>query len=428
MNADHLDQGDNDLNLNIINNKIKTEFEQFIDDHPPPLYSSLTEKDNDSKITSSTKYHHDYLDSEITANEANLISNSELDCKLNKLNKEFNNLNCDNQTHQLNMPAPLSSLYSDLYGHNGLHNQNLLSVHNQTTTSNTGNNLLLNQTSNTDHTGNLHCINNSQIYQTSDTSSNKTVLAMTSQQSALINKIPLSNNNLKLPFDHRQGSPMDHDLNQKIQQQTIYTQINQSILNNLDQQINEIYQYAASDQLSQLSKSSDSDAAYSTLKLLDTASCNSSLVGGINNEQQLLKCAFPPVYTPSNYLTAPNNNEQSSNTETDSGYTFSSQNNKQMTNSTMVNVESDYIQGLKNQINQLNKINQLNQFNQLNQLNQQLNSPAECLYQSNNFVRSRTALDLNNSSDTLPLPSLSNNQNLNTSVSTYSFVNLGEYK
>lgn len=399
---DHLCVG-NDLNLNnIINNKIKTEYDQqfLVVDHdqPPPFYSLSPEivknKTTLDKTITSTKYH-DYLDDKAVLNSS---LNNELDCKFNQLNKELNKelnteLNTDQLNIKLNMPAP-TSLFTDLYT---VHNQNITNV-----------------------TDNLHCTNNSQFYQQQNTDSSLAV----HQQSIMINnnKVSLFNNQsantLKLPFEHnlQQQKPIIYQVNQQ-----------SSITSNLDQQINEIYQYAASDQLSK-SSTIESDAAYSTLKLLDTVSCNSSLVGGINNltnNDQLIK-GYPPTYTSSNFMN--NGNEQNKGlrieSETDSGYTFNSQNSNSkptLTNLISDVIENDYIH-IKNQLNSPINVNQMNhQINQLNhqlnsQINQQLNS--ECLYQPSNFVRSRTTVDLLNPSCSL------DNSMLNSSASTYSFVNL----
>ena len=444
---DHLERCANDLN-EIINSKIKSEFEQFLVDD-----------------------RHDFLDATGAGILGNALNNSltntlngtrNLQRSLNSTlgadcNKPSSELH-DQFHHELSsMPVPPASLLSDLYNglHNGLdrHSQNANSQSNDTTA------MTSTPANYSAATDNHHPLNSGggsianaggtaqqqQFYQqASDTSARTATNAQ--QQSIMMGKVSLFGNGvgtLELPpaFEHGNFSNLKQTIYQvnNGQQQPALTTANNTAGNAFDQQqqLNEIYQYAASDQLSK-SSTIDSDAAYSTLKLLDTASCNSSLVGGLNNlngNDQLSKHCYPPAYTPSNFLTN-NPNGLRIESETDSGYTFSSNQNKPALSNLISGVENDYIQGLKNQLNhsqspanqqmnqmnhQMNQMIQISQLNQLSQqLNQQLNSDG--LYQpSTNFVRSRTTVDLNSVSVD---GSLLNNSNLNSSASAYSFVNL----
>ena len=419
MNKEDLQRCANDLD-DLINGKIKSEFEQFLaDDQPPPFYSSPKKEETPQ----TAKYRQNYLD-ETTGALGNSLNGglaSTLDhSELHRLSAQLP----DRLHHELtSMPA--ASLFSDLY--NGLHSldrpgQNAPAGGSETATM---------STPTTDNRHSLNDSGNSQqpFYQPNSDS----CTPATAQQSIMMGKVSLFNGGtLELPstFD-RTNFP---DLKQTIYQVNTGQQ-QPALLNNAggfeqQQQLNEIYQYAASDQLSK-SSTIDSDAAYSTLKLLDTASCNSSLVGGINSlnaADSLIKHCYPPAYTPSNFLTN-NANGLRLESETDSGgsYTFSSGNqNKPSLSNLLSNDENDYIQGLKNQLNHsqspMNQMIQISQLNQLNQLNQQLNQQlsSDCIYQaSGNFVRSRTAVDLNSVDG-----ALLNNVNLNSSASPYSFVNL----
>lgn len=452
---DHLERCTNDLN-EIINSKIQSELEQFlVDDQPPPFYSSP-----EQEATQIAKYRHEFLDetSDVLGNALNNSLTNTLNGTRNlqgSLGADCNKPGSDDHHELSSMPAPPASLLSDLY--NGLQN-GTLDRHNangQTATTMTSN--LTNYTAATDrplNSGTANAGGNSQQQQQFyQQASDMSARANAQQQSIMMGKVSLFSNGagtLELPpaFEHPGNFPglkqTIYQVNNGQQQSALITAGNTTdAAFDQQQQLNEIYQYAASDQLSK-SSTIDSDAAYSTLKLLDTASCNSSLIGGINNlnaNDPLTKHCYPPAYTPSNFLTN-NPNGLRIESETDSGYTFSSSNQNKPTLSNLISgVENDYIQGLKNQLNhsqspvnhQMNQINQMNQMNhmiqinqlnQVNQLSQQLNQQlnSDCLYQpSTNFVRSRTTVDLNSVAVD---GSLLNNSNLNTSASAYSFVNL----
>ena len=439
---DHLERCANDLDK-IINNKIQSEFEQFlVDDQPPPFYS-LASPDK-AESTQTTKYCHEAgagtlanaLSGGLATALASTLTSGLTGTDCSKLNKLSSELHDQLQAHHelTDMPAAPASLFSNSY--NGLHSLDRQNVAVGVSDTAAMTSTPVNYT--TDNRLSLNGMDSGSqqsFYQQNGDSG----MPATAQQSIMMSKVSFNNGSnavgstLPATFD-RTNFP---DLKQTIYQVNNGQQ--QPGLNAAtgfeQQQLNEIYQYAASDQLSK-SSTIDSDAAYSTLKLLDTASCNSSLVGGINNlnnlnaADPLIKHCYPPAYTPSNFLTN-NPNGLRLESETDSGYTFSSGNQSKPTLSSLIaNAENDYIQGLKNQLNHspMNQMIQISQLNQLGQLNQQLNS--DCLYQpSGNFVRSRTTIDLNNVSMDGSLLNNSNlnvnlNSNLNSSTSTYSFVNL----